>query len=71
MPRLQTPHHPRYPIIETHFALTFLGLALLTQPDLTSAGELARYALQAAALSMLLMAALIDLDTRTLPDTLL
>lgn len=61
---------PRYPIIETLFALTFLGLALLTQPDLLQASELTRYVLQAAALSMLLMAALIDLDTRTLPDTL-
>lgn len=61
---------PRYPTIETLFALTFLGLALLTQPNLLQASELARYLLQAAALSMLLMAALIDLDTRTLPDTL-
>ena len=66
----KTPISPRYPIIETLFALALLGLALLTQPDLTNGGELVRYALQAAALSMLLMAALIDLDTKHLPDTL-
>src|SRR5690606_252871 len=60
----------RSPIVEAAFGLAYLGLALLTQPDLTSGGELTRYGLQAAALSMLLMAALIDLDTKHLPDTL-
>lgn len=64
------PISARYPTIEALFAITYLTLALLTRPDLTSGGELARYALQAAAISMLLIAALIDLDTIHLPDTL-
>lgn len=64
------PISSRYPTVEALFAIAYLGLALLTQPDLTSGGELARYALQATALSMLLVAALIDLDTKHLPDTL-
>jgi len=60
----------RYPLVEALFAAAFLGLALLTRPDPSAAAEVARYALQAASLSMLLIAALIDLDTKQLPDTL-
>ena len=64
------PISSRYPIVESLFALTFLGLALLTKPDPLDALQVVRYFAQAATLSLLLIATIIDIDTLELPDTL-
>lgn len=66
----RTPISPRYLLVELGFAATFLLLALATQPSLDEPLQLLRFTLQAAALSLILIGALIDLEHKILPDTL-
>lgn len=60
------PVSGRYPLVEALFALLFAGVALRWPPHLYEWSLLA----PSAVLAMLTMAALIDLDTFTLPDSL-